>query len=431
MSPQRWASGALLSLLLILLVLVTAGCGDFLGPGGSEPITELPRALTAPEMSVIASSNTFGLELWREVAARDDRANLVLSPLSASMALGMTLNGAAAGTFDAMRTTLGFGGLSQEEINEAYRGLIDLLVTLDPDVLFTIANSVWANEDVAFHAEFFDAVSAAFDATVESRDFAAPATLADINDWANEKTQGRIEKILDELSPDLVMLLLNAIYFDAAWTTRFDPADTRSADFHRRDGSSVPMDMMSIADEEFPLAMTADYAAVELPYGGEAYAMVVVVPNPGVEARTFLAGLDESGWSSILGSLTPQKVDQLGIPKLTLSYDGLLNEALKAMGMDVAFRPGADFTRMSPQGDQFCIDFVRQKTFIEVDEEGTTAAAVTAVGVGPTSFLGVIADRPFLFAIRERLSGTLLFVGLVEDPTLEDSGPAEASSDCS
>ena len=421
-------------LLVVILSLVAAGCGDSTGPGDDDPIPdpiELPRALTTNEVSLIATSNAFGLDLVREVVERDDRPNIVLSPLSASMALGMTMNGAAGQTFEAMRSTLGFGGLPVDEINNSYRSLIDLLVELDPEVDFTIANSVWANADVPFHDSFFQSVTVAFDARVETRDFGAGSTLPEINGWVDEKTDGLIDRILDQLDPNLIMLLLNAIYFDGAWTTSFDPEDTRPGDFHRTDGSVVSVEMMSLNEGELALAAGADFSAVELPYGGGAYTMVVVVPQPPTDARAFMASLDRSRWESILAELTTREVDLVSIPKLTLSYDGLLNEALKDMGMDVAFHPGADFTAMSPVGDQFCIDFVRQKTFIEVDEEGTRAAAVTAVGIGPTSFNGVIADRPFVFAIRERLTGTLLFMGLVGDPTVTDSGPAPEAMDCS
>ena len=414
---------------LLLPALLLAGCSDTVGPDdGADPITELPRALTASEQAVIQHGNTFGLDLVRQVVARDTRPNVVLSPLSASMALGMTLNGAAAGTFDAMRTTLGFEGLTQEQINDAYAGLMELLTTLDPEVRFDIANSVWANEDVPFHEAFLQAVQDAFAARVESRDFADPATLKAVNDWVSANTEGLIPTILEHIDPSLVMLLINAIYFDGAWTTQFKAADTRAQAFHRADGSTVDVDMMNMKDAEVLRADGADYRAVELPYGGEAYAMMVIVPSG--DARSFVAGLDSQRWNAIVGGLAKTKVDVLSIPKFTLDYDGYLNDALKDMGMGVAFRPGADFTRLSPQGDAMCISFVRQKTFVEVDERGTRAAAVTAVGVGRTSFNGFIVDRPFVFAIRERLSGTLLFVGMVGDPTAEDPGPEPLVSEC-
>lgn len=410
----------------LLLALSTTAC-DIFGPDVTERITELPRSLTIAEQSVIEHGNAFGFDLLRAVAAEDERANVILSPLSASMALGMTLNGAAGATFDAMRKTLGFGHLTQQEINASYAGLIELLTKLDPAVRFDIANSVWANRDVPFHQAFLDAVGEAFAARTESRDFADPATLDQINAWVEESTDGLIDHILEELDPDLAMLLVNAIYFEGTWTTEFDPAHTRPSDFYLDDGGTVRVEMMSLHDVEVSTGSGPGYSALELTYGGEAFSTVLVLPGLGSGARTFLRGLDAAKWNEILSSLAPGDLDQVSIPKLTLTFDAFLNSALRSMGMDVAFRPGADFTRMSPIGDQLCIDFVRQKTFLEVDERGTRAAAVTAAGVGARSFNGFIADRPFILAIRERLSGTVLFLGLIGDPIADDpgSGPYE------
>lgn len=414
---------------LFTAALVLAACSDAMAPGVAQ-ITELPRPLTASEQAVIAASNVFGLDLAARVAAADTRPNVVLSPLSASMALGMTLNGADGATFDAMRGALGFGSLTQAEINASYRDLIDLLADLDPTVRFEIANAIWANQGVPFHQSFFDAVAASFDASAESRDFGDPATLAAINAWVEDHTDGLIDTILEQLDPALAMLLVNAIYFDGAWTTQFDPQDTRSQSFTREDASVVNVDMMSLTNVQVRTGGGPGYAAVELPYGGEAFSMVVVLPYTGTGARDFLSTLDASAWDALMAGLSPRELDLLSIPKFSLTYDAYLNDALQAMGMDPAFRPGADFTRMSPIGDQMCIDFVRQKTFIEVDERGTRAAAVTAVGIGLVSFNGFVVDRPFVFAIRERLSGTILFVGLVGDPTAQDSGPDSFTSDC-
>lgn len=435
---MRTLSRARLSALCLVVILAScSGDGGSSDGGGSdgpgprsEQITELPRALTESQRAAIAASNGFGLELAARVTAADGRANVVLSPLSASMALGMTLNGANGSTFDAMRSALGFDSLTREQVNDSYRDLIDLLTDLDPDVRFEIANAIWANEGIPFDDAFFQAVAAAFDARAESLDFGDPATLAAINAWVEEHTGGYIDGIVGSLDPALVMLLVNAIYFDGAWTTQFDPEDTRRQAFTREDGSKVDVDMMSIEDVELPRASGPTYAAVELPYGGEAYSMVVVLPDDGVSARDWLAKFDADGWAALTEGLTTSELDLLSIPKFTLTYDTYLNDALQAMGMDTAFRPGADFTRMSPIGDQICIDFVRQKTYIEVDERGTRAAAATAVGVGVTSFSGFVADRPFVFVIRERLSGTVLFVGYVGDPTAEDAGPEQLVSGC-
>jgi serine protease inhibitor len=192
----------------LCLVVTLASCGGDGGGQRFERIAELPRALTESQRAAIAASNGFGFELAARVTAADRRANVVLSPLSASMALGMTLNGANGTTFDAMRSALGFDSLTREQINDSYRDLIDLLTDLDPDVRFEIANAIWTNEGVPFDAAFLQAVAAAFDARAESRDFADPATLAAINAWVEEHTDGHIDGIVGSLDPALVMLLV-------------------------------------------------------------------------------------------------------------------------------------------------------------------------------------------------------------------------------
>jgi serpin B len=274
-------------------------------------------------------------------------------------------------------------------------------------------------------------VVAAFDAVVESRDFDDPATVDAINAWVEEKTEGYIDSIVDMLSPSDVMLLVNAIYFDAEWTLQFDPDHTRTQDFHLEDGGTVPVEMMSLDEADVRLVGSPDYLAAELPYGGEAFSMVVVLPPYGVPVRELLAHMDGADWGTLLAGLGEVEGARIELPKFTLTHEAWLNDALMDMGMEIAFTPDADFTRLSPFGDQLCISYVRQKTFIEVDERGTRAAAATAVGVGVTSApAGFVADRPFAFLIRERLSETILFAGLVGDPTAEDPGPEDPTVLC-
>ena len=421
--PWSWAYGRAW-IAAGLVAMSAAACESPLEPGPGDPIDELPRPLTALEEDVIRGSNRFGFELLSRVASAEPGPNVVLSPLSASMALGMTLNGAVDDTFESMRSALGFDGMSQMEINEAYQGLIELLDDLDPSVRFDVANAIWANASVPFHQSFFDAVVQAFDARVESADFGDPATLDALNAWVSEKTDENIPKILDQLDPQSIMILLNAIYFDGRWTTQFDPQDTRAGTFTRPDGSQVTVDMMSMEEADIRLGGVDGFQVAELPYGGGAYGMVILLPWEG-EARALASSLTETAWNDAVASLQEVEADLVEMPKFTLNYDVFLNQPLADMGMEVAFGPGADFSAMAPQGADYCIDFVRQKTFIEVDEAGTKAAAATAVGIGPTSFLGIVVDRPFVFAIRERLSGTVLFSGVVEDPTASEGEAAE------
>jgi serpin B len=227
------------------------------------------------------------------------------------------------------------------------------------------------------------------------------------------------------------MLLINAIYFEARWTLEFDPAHTRTQDFQLEGGGTVPVEMMSLDEADVRMAGSPDYSAVELPYGGEAFSMVLVLPPYGMAVREWLGGMDAAGWGALLAGLSEVEGARIELPKFTLTHEAWLNDTLMDMGMEIAFTPEADFTRLSPLGDQLCISYVRQKTFIEVDERGTRAAAATSVGVGVTSAPpAFVADRPFAFLIRERLSEAILFAGIVGDPTADDPGPEDPTVLC-
>ena len=251
---------------------------------------------------VIERSNAFGIDLLREVLEVDDRTNVVLSPLSASMALGMTLDGAAGTTLDGMRTALRFEDLSRAEINDSYRSLVNLLMELDPEWKFRSRTLCGRTRSLPFTKAFFDAVAEHFGARAESRDFADPATLTEINTWVSENTRGLIDRILEEgeLDPALALLLLNAVYFDGRWSTEFDPEDTEPRPFTRADGSTVTVDMMNLEGVEFPFGSANDLVAAELPYGGGAYSMIVAVPwgrhagqgSPGRDGRERLGCAD-------------------------------------------------------------------------------------------------------------------------------------------
>jgi serpin B len=384
-----------------------------------RPIDHLPRELTAAEQRVIAGSNDFAFSLFREVNSEAPNANLFISPLSVSMALGMTMNGAAGTTLDAMRTTLGFTDVSLADADASYQSLIELLRGLDPSVDFRIANSIWYREGFPFEQAFLDATTQYFDATVQGLDFGDPASTGTINAWVNESTNGKIDRIVDEIPGDAVMYLIDAIYFKGAWQYRFDTKQTSSQPFHLTDSSTTPVDMMHLAEVSFPATATADYHAAELPYGGGAFSMVVVVPNEGKTLDDLIASLDDDSWQALLGSLTEGTGD-VYLPRFHLTWDGILNDPLTALGMGIAFEPGAaDFTGMShASGHDLFISKVRHKTYVDVNEEGTEAAAVTSVEIGVTSLPPALlrADRPFLFAIRERLSVTILFIGTMRRP---------------
>ncbi|NJD10793.1 MAG: serpin family protein [Gemmatimonadetes bacterium] len=407
--------------LLVVGSAMLAACDLFTGPdGGARRIDRLPRALTVSEQQVIARSNEFAFRLLREVYQREQTPNVFISPLSASMALGMTLNGAATTTFDSMRAALGFQGLTQDEINRSYHDLTGMLLELDPKVELRIANSTWARQGVPFVPAFFTAVSTWFDAEAREVNFGDPATVGLINAWAADHTNDRIRKVLDRITPDQFLFLLNAVYFKGDWTNRFDAADTRPSPFRLANGQSVQVTTM-FGELKAAVSHSPGVLIGELPYGGQAFVLTIAIPQGNATLAELIASLDATQWAQWTSALPSGDYDELeaihvGLPKLQLEYETMLKDALTALGMGVAFDPQhADFSRMTPA--QAYIDFVKQNTFLKMDEKGTEAAAVTTVGMAFTSLPpSLTVDRPYLIAIRERLSGTILFLGAIGDP---------------
>ncbi len=402
--------------------LLMAACGSPADPQEVTRIESLPRALTSAEVGLVEAGEAFAFDFLRQIVGEEDAAaNVFVSPLSASMALGMTLAGAEGETFDAMRSALRLSGLEREEIGGAYLSLIQLLTGLDPAVRMEIGNSVWNREGFTLEAPFVDEVERDFLAWVQSLDFSDPASADVINSWVRDATDGLIEDIVQPpIDPLTMLFLINAIYFEGQWTAEFDPARTQTGDFRRLDGSVVSAPFMWMSDGEFPFAAAPDYLAIELPYGGEAFAMTIVLPSESVGIDVFVESLDAEAWSRIVDGLGSTEL-LVGMPKFSLEYEKSLNEVLQALGMGIAFdETAADFSRMHRDAVAMGLHIsrVKQKAFVEVDEEGTRAAAATSVEIGVTSAPPTfIADRPFLFAIRERLSGTLLFTGVVKDPS--------------
>ncbi|MDE2663075.1 MAG: serpin family protein [Gemmatimonadota bacterium] len=397
-----------------VLVLAAAGCGEsFTGPpGGVDEITRLPRDLSPAEVEVIGAGNRFALRLLAQ--ANHPGENLFLSPFSASMALGMTMNGAAGETWSQMRDVLGFGDLAEDEINAAYASLLELLVGLDPAVETAVGNSVWTRRGFPVHADFLAAVRGSFKAEVAELDFADPSASVRINEWVRAATNGRIEDIVPAAIPgNVVMYLINAIYFKAPWTFQFDPSDTRSERFHLDDGSTRAVPLMTLR-RDLPYQENARFQAVDLPYGGSAFSMTVLLPAPDVSVDELAASLDAAQWEEIADSFRETDVS-LFLPRFRMARERTLNDDLRALGMVDAFDHRADLSRLSPAGGLW-ISSVKQKSWVEVNEEGTEAAAATGVIVVTSAGPVVRADRPFLFFIRERLSGTILFAGKFASP---------------
>jgi serine protease inhibitor len=399
----------------LLIAASLAACAGSTEPKAAPApplLTELPRSLSPNEIRASQAANQFAFSLFRRINAAQGDANVFVSPLSVSFALGMTMNGANGSTLDEMRSTLGFGAAELSDINDGYRNLMSLEQGLDATTTFEIANSVWYRSSFPVLQSFKDTVARVFNAEVNAADF-SPATVDAMNAWVSAKTHGKIPTIIESIGPELVMCLINAIYFKGSWREQFDPAQTVDAPFEATGGPQTVR--MMHRSTSVRVGHTPQATIGELTYGNGAFVMTIALPAPGVSIDAFAAGLDTASWSALVRRLSDYDKSEVYLPKLRLEYARKLNDDLKGLGMNTPFGD-ADFTRMSPRGRELFIDFVQHKTFVDVNEEGTEAAAATNVGISLISGSTIPTfrvDRPFIFAIRERFSGTILFIGKI------------------
>jgi serine protease inhibitor len=401
----------------IIMALLCLQCSKESTPFENEDKNILE--LNDTEKLVVESSNVFGLKLFNEIVAAEGDSNIFISPLSVSMALGMTLNGAAGSTYEAMQSTLAWQNLSEKEINESYCHIIKLLVGFDPKVIFEIANSIWYREGFQVEQDFIDINKTYFNAEVSSLDFSNPSAIDIINKWVNDKTHGKIEEIIDEIDAMVVMFLINALYFKGTWSYEFDEQLTHDDYFYLPDGSAKLCAMMK-QKWEHDYFENDYFQAIDLPYGDGNFRMTVFLPQYGMSVNSLITDFTPENWNLWMTSFDKDSVN-IFLPKFKVEYKIKLNDVLSEMGMGIAFAPGsADFSRIRKSGGLW-IDKVLHKTFVEVNEEGTEAAAVTVVeireisaGGGEEIFMRV--DRPFIFTIREASSNTILFMGKIVDP---------------
>ena len=397
----------------LALVLLGAGCSqEFVDP-------EFDYNLKSAK--VIETNNEFGLKLFRSVLDKEEEANVMISPTSVSIALGMAYNGAEGATRDAFEEVLNYEGLSREEVNEITRELIHVLVTNVDGKLLEIANSMWYHEGFPVIPEFIGLNSHYFDAEVRELDFTSAEAVNTINHWVSSQTHGKIDEIIDSIDPAVMMILINAIYFNCVWETEFDPDDTHDANFYNEDGSLFgQVDMMQL-ESTFRVANGQSFRAMELPYKNGKFSMFLFLPNEGTSVNQLVQEMDGTTWKSWMDSFEEQEDFTLYMPRFEFEFDRSLSDDLKDMGLDIAFDPQeADFSGISSIA-LYIADMIH-KTYIKVNEEGTEAAAVTAVVMEITSVQPMKElrfDRPFLFAITENSSHSILFAGKVAEPAYD------------
>jgi serine protease inhibitor len=391
------------------------------GGGGAGPAeTTQPIGKTTMNSTLAGASNAFGFDLFQRLQREGANKNVFFSPLSVTVALAMTYNGAVGETKKAMARALKIEGMNHAELNSASAELLKALKSPDPKIELAIANSLWARAGVQFNDAFLTRNRQFYGAEIASLDFNNPQSVATINRWVNTSTKGKIGQIIDKIDPQQVMFLVNAVYFKGQWQKRFEKTLTKNQPFHMLGGQQKQAPMMAQSGNY--LYYRGDkFQAVSLPYGAGGASLYLFLPDQGSSLDDLLKGFSFQKWEEWMTSFNNTPGD-VKLPRFKLDYENSLNEALKALGMGVAFSAReADFSGIREQRDLF-ISEVKHKAIVEVNEEGTEAAAATSVGVSVTSArptperFTFIADRPFLMAIRDSQTGAILFMGAVMEP---------------
>lgn len=397
--------------LLAAVLLTVPACekktDDPVGPDVITPAEGI--VLTKSEQQMTVSANELGFKVFRRISTPQEQ--VFISPLSLSLALAMTSAGADGQTEAQMRKVLGFEKVSNTAMADYFAKMTEALLKVDESTTFEIANSIWFDKSISLKNGFVSDVTDYYKSEVSSIDFTLPSAAKAINGWCSEKTHGKINSVVDDCN-GIAMLLANALYFNGKWGGfEFRPAIKGT--FTDYTGKSVKMDIMN-ATEPLAYCQGKNADMVEIPYGNNAFAMDILLPHENSSLEKVIADLDSQTWDEMTGRLRKSDLVVLSLPKFKSEYFIQLNDALKDCGMTDAFTGKANFSKMSTV--PMCIDKVLQKTFVDVYEKGTEAAAVTVVemkvtSVGPTKQIIFDVNRPFIYAIRERSTGAILFLG--------------------
>jgi serpin B len=407
-------------IVILLSVCLLAACGQERIASTSSNGDNPPVSARQIDPRLADATNRFGFELLSTLRAGGADQTLI-SPASIAMALAMTYNGADGTTAIEMADVLQVAGMTREELSAAHQALREFLTDPNSDVTLDIANSLWARLGIPFDSVFLALNTEAFNADFSELDFDQPAAADSINGWVERKTRGKIDKIIEGIDRGTILYLINAIYFKGTWTYIFDSTKSYQREFHFPTGARERRFMWQ--EGEFDYYEDETIQMARLPYGkSQRFGMYIVLPRADSGLAAFLDTLTAERWRQLTGRLADRE-GEIHLPRFKLEWKNDLVDPLRTMGMPSAFEPNrAEFTRMIdlPDANAF-ISKVLHKTIMEVNEEGTVAAAVTAVEVGitsdiqPVGHFRMLVDRPFFCAIADRESGLILFMGSVSN----------------
>ncbi len=385
-------------------------------PRPESPVSE---KTVNPDTKLVAANTKFGFKLFSEVLKEDAGKNVFVSPSSVALALAMTYNGASGSTQQGMAKALELQGLTLQQINSSNAALKALLENPDSKVQLAIANSLWANQNAAFKPDFLQRNRDFYKAKVSNLNFTDAGAPGTINNWVKQNTGGKINEIVEKIRPDQVLFLVNAIYFKGSWTNEFDKQETQEYPFSLLSGQQKQHPMMS-QKGDYRYLENQQFQAVSLPYGNNGrISLYVFLPKENSNLNVFHQTLNAENWDKWMTQFNKRE-GSIRLPKFKMDYDITLNDTLKALGMGEAFTDKANFSGM---GKNFAISEVKHKTFVEVNEQGTEAAAATSVGIMPLSArvpaeapFKMVVDRPFFCAIRDNQTGSIVFMGSIAEP---------------
>lgn len=363
------------------------------------------------------SAQDFSARLFQRVYTPGK--NTLISPVSASLALGMTANGAAGDTRKQFETILGRYGQDVNSLNQGYKALTDRLTAVSGSTKLAVSNSLWVSKDFKVYQSFLQTNANYYGAGAHSTDFSSPLAAEAMNAWVSEKTGGKIKSLIKETDSNDVMFLLNAVFLDAKWQTPFDEdSPSYTGAFAAENGKTVSATFMSLA-HELKVAQGKQESAVLLPYDDGKLAMLCILPNKGVSLKNYIAAMTGDTIPSLL-SHADEKFALVTLPKLDFQTSYSLNNPLIAMGLVCAFDYSADFSALGKAGRSVYISSVTQKATLKVDEQGTVATAATKVEIQTKGAfipdVRLIFDRPFLAAVVDLKTGLPLFLASVANP---------------
>ncbi len=383
----------------------------------------LASILLAQNPLIALAAEQFDFDLYKSLAASKCKENFLYSPYSVSSALTMTYTGSKDATKEAMAKVLNLSAKKDIEVKESAKVDIDSLQKLNNGSILEIANALFANKNIDFSKEFLSENEKYFYAGTNSMDFNAPDAVEKINDWVKEKTHDKICKILDKVSGDAILYLINAIYFKGAWQNQFKKEDTKKEKFYPLEGNDLDVMMMSLSRDSFSYAETSDFQAIHLPYKDNRLGLYVFLPKKGKTLDEFEKKLDLASFEKH-SQLFSGRTGTLKLPRFKIEDDMKLKENLSKLGMEEAFdKNKADFSLMTNEKGRVFINDVIHKTYMDVNEVGTEAAAVTAVEMCMTSArmdpepaFEMNCNHPFFIALQDMQTKKILFMGHINKP---------------